>query len=80
MNEIYRWYGKEEWIPRHELSYVWWTYFVASNYQALPFEGGIADQPTWIWYDFSHYEEMAEFEQLMFEREELQRRLTGRNE
>ena len=69
-----QWMNQKSWIPHHEMSYVWWTYFESSGWVRLPFEGGIADQPLWIWDDFSHYNDIAEFENLMEERKRLIKR------
>jgi hypothetical protein len=67
--------NKKDWIPHHDMSYMWWTYFESSNWVSLPFEGGIADQPLWLWEDFSHYDDIAEFENLCEEQKRLQKRL-----
>jgi hypothetical protein len=68
------WMNQKSWIPHHEMSYVWWTYFESSNWVRLPFEGGIADQPLWVWDDFARYNDIAEFENLYYEKDRLIKR------
>jgi len=67
-----------EWIPVSDMSYVWWTYFIASNYTCLPFPGGLADQPEWILADFAGFNEIAEHEELAHEVDRLEKRQNQR--
>lgn len=42
------------WSPRGgEQSFQWYKRYIDSGYQALPFAGGVADQPVWWWDDVS---------------------------
>jgi len=63
------------WIPRHDQSYYYWTFFEASNFQTLPYAGGLADQPEWLLADFSAFIELTEYNELIAEKERLERRL-----
>ena len=65
----------EHWIPRSDYSLRYWSYFEASNYQSVPFAGGLADQPQWLTRDFNDLAEITEYFELMVEMEDLQRRL-----
>lgn len=72
---IHQQYIATEWIPRHDMSFIWWTYWEASNYTIYPFPGGMADQPDWLWYDFTGFNAISEYEELGYERERLLKRL-----
>jgi len=74
LHSLAAWMNKKNWIPRHEPSYLWWTYFESSGWVVLPFEGGIADQPLWLWDDFARYNDIAEFHNLFYEKERLTKR------
>lgn len=74
MQPLAEWMNKKEWIPRHDSTFVWWTYFESSGWVRLPFTGGMADQPIWWWEDVMGYNDIAEFHQLFFERERLTKR------
>lgn len=67
-----------QWIPVSPLSYVWWTYFVASGYTCLPFPGALVDQPEWVMSDFAGFNEIMEHEELAHEHNRLEKRLQQR--
>jgi len=64
-------------LPRSDKSFYYWTFFEASNYQTLPFTGGLADQPEWLLKDFGVFIELTEYNELQMEHEELLRKLNN---
>lgn len=67
----YRMQKGNEWIPRNDMSFMWWTYFEASNYATLPFPGALIDQPESIMSDFAGFREIEEYDELGREGERL---------
>ncbi len=65
------------WLPHSDKSFYYWTFFEASNYQTLPFIGGLADQPCWLLDDFGGFIDLTEYNELGVEREELLRKLSN---
>lgn len=66
----------DKWLPRSDESYHYWTFFEASNFQTLPFAGGLADQPVWLLQDFRALIDITEYNELTVEHEELTRKLS----
>lgn len=62
-------------MPRSDSSYEYWTFFEASGYKLLPFEGGLADQPDWLRRDFEDFIALTDYWELVAEREYLEKRL-----
>jgi len=67
-----------QWIPSHDLSFVWWTYWETSGYVVLPFAGALADQPNWLMADYAGFNEIAEHEELVYEYERLKKRQSAK--
>lgn len=66
------------WQPRSWSVYEWWVIWRASNYQTLPFAGGLVDQPAWLIDEFWMLNAVEEFYSLQEEMAQLGRRVGRR--
>jgi hypothetical protein len=66
-------YTDGKWLPKSDLSYLYWTYFDA--YQMWPFPGALTAQPEWLLSDFAAFNEIAEVFELGHEEIMLTERL-----